>query len=99
MNLINKTTILNELKKIKPVLESKYLLSELALFGSYSRNEQSETSDIDILVNYQQKNYRNFFNTIEDIQKIFPDTEVQVVMKDGIKPKYFERLKNDLIYV
>lgn len=49
---MNKHFIIEQLKKIKPVLTKKYGVTELALFGSYSRNEETEKSDIDILVNY-----------------------------------------------
>jgi hypothetical protein len=32
------------------------------------------------------------------LEDIFKEKKVQVVSKAGIKPKYFERIKYDLIY-
>lgn len=38
------------LRRIKPRLQGRYLLSCLALFGSTARDEAGESSDIDVLV-------------------------------------------------
>ena len=95
---INKEIILQKLKEIKPLLAEKYNLTELALFGSYSRNEQTEESDIDIMVVLQNLSYRNLCYTAYTLEEIFPGKKIQVVSRDGIKPQYFERLKKDLLY-
>lgn len=50
---MDKHIIIQQLKKAKPFLSKKYGLTELALFGSYSRNEETDLSDIDIMVDYQ----------------------------------------------
>lgn len=95
---LSREDILGRLREIKPVLQQQYHLTELALFGSYARNEQTETSDIDILVNYCPKNYKDFIYSTDSIESLFPGYAVQFVSKDGIQPKYFESIKADLIY-
>ena len=95
---MDKATILAELKRVKPQLERKYGLSEIALFGSYSRDEQTPESDIDLLINFKEVNASNFFGCVFTLEDIFPDKKVQVVTRGGIKPKYFEAIKSDLIY-
>lgn len=52
---MDKNQIIQKLKTIKPVLQEKYGVYELALFGSYSRDEQTAASDIDIMVAYKKK--------------------------------------------
>ena len=42
--------ILERLRTIKPALQQEFPLRRMALFGSWARNEQTETSDVDILV-------------------------------------------------
>jgi predicted nucleotidyltransferase len=42
--------ILERLRRIKPDLETRYPIRELAVFGSYARGEQTEDSDVDVLV-------------------------------------------------
>ena len=96
--MINKDIIIQELKKVKPILSQKYGLTELALFGSFSRNEETDLSDIDIMVNFKNSMGLNYFDMVYDLEEIFKEKKVQVVSRGGIKPKYFERIKEDLIY-
>ena len=96
--MINKHIIIQELKKVKPILSQKYGLTELALFGSFSRNEETDLSDIDIMVNFKNSLGLNYFDMVYELEEMFKEKKVQVVSRGGIKPKYFERIKEDLIY-
>ena len=42
--------ILEQLQAVKPALQQEFPLRRLALFGSWARNEQTENSDVDLLV-------------------------------------------------
>jgi uncharacterized protein len=97
-NFMDKHIIIQQLKKAKPLLSEKYGLTELALFGSYSRNEETNLSDIDIMVNYEIPMGLKYFDLVYELEDIFKEKKVQVVSRGGIKPKYFERIKHDLIY-
>lgn len=77
-----------EIKKIlsenKEILK-RYKVKSIALFGSYVRNEQTEDSDIDFLVEFEQDTYNNFVNlifTLEDLLK----KEVTVVSTEDLSP-------------
>ncbi len=67
---LTKQDIGNLLKKNKNVLE-KYKIREIALFGSYVRGEQTENSDIDLLVEFEKSaalfNIRNLENFLPGI--------------------------------
>lgn len=95
---MNQTDIIAKLKEIKPLLASRYNLRSLALFGSYSRNEQSANSDIDLLIDLRNTNADDFFSCAFALQDLFQNRKVDVVTKDAVKPKYFEAIENDLIY-
>ena len=47
------------LRKHKPVLQEKYKVKEIGVFGSYVRGEQSKISDIDILVQFSEWSKQN----------------------------------------
>lgn len=96
--ITTKKDILLKLRSIKPLLQEKYNLTELALFGSYARDEQQPESDIDIMVKLSTQSFRNFCDTAYTLEDLFPGIKVQIVSRGGIRPQYFERLKNDLIY-
>lgn len=97
---MNKEIIIQKLQEIKPGLQERYGVTELALFGSYSRDEQTDESDIDVMVsfNFNKNLGSNFLDMMYELDNLF-HKEVQVVSKDGIKPKYFQAIKEDLIYV
>jgi predicted nucleotidyltransferase len=92
------TNIIQTLRSAKPDLSGEFGLQEIALFGSYARNEQKPESDIDIMVQVNQTSFRNFSALCHKIVALFPGKTVQVVSRQAIKPQYFARLKKDLIY-
>ena len=93
-----KETILQKLGEIKPLLKEKYHLTELALFGSYARDEQTPQSDIDIMVLTERIPFREYCKMYYLIENVFAGNKVEIVSKKAIRPQYFERLKDDLIY-
>ena len=77
-----------EIKKIlsenKEILK-RYKVKSIALFGSYVRNEQTEDSDIDFLVEFEQDTYNNFVNLIFTLEDLFKK-EVTVVSTEDLSP-------------
>ena len=70
----------------------------MAIFGSYSRNEQDKNSDLDIVVEFNDKIGIRFIDLAEELEKLI-GFKVDLVSRKGIKEKYFERIKEDLTYV
>ena len=50
--MISKENILSYLIDIKPMLEEQFHVSKIGLFGSFVRNEQTESSDIDLIIEF-----------------------------------------------
>ena len=96
---MNKQHILNLLTEVKPYLQEKYKLQEIALFGSYARNEETAESDVDLMVEENTNSFRDYSAMYHFVASLFEGKKVQMVSKNAIKPKYFERLKADLVYV
>ncbi len=48
--MLKKEKILKFIKLNRETLEEQFFVEKIALFGSYARNEQTEKSDIDLLV-------------------------------------------------
>lgn len=51
-----------KLKELKPIIQHRYFVEKIGYFGSYSRNEQNENSDIDILVKFKKPIGWEFFD-------------------------------------
>ena len=87
------------LRKLKPMLESRYHVDSIGLFGSIVRNDfNSEHSDVDIVVSFTQPIGIEFIDLAELLEKSLR-RKVDVVSLKGIKEKYFEEIKNDIVYV
>jgi uncharacterized protein len=92
-------TILKKLKDSKSELEQKYSISELGLFGSYARGDHKETSDIDILVDFNKKiDAFEYIQLAHDLEELL-NHKVDVVSRRGIKPQYLPYVEKNLIYV
>ena len=81
---MTKEDIKNTINKHKEIIE-KYKVKSIALFGSYVRGEQTEDSDIDLLVEFKEKTYDNFINLIFSLEKLF-NKEVTVVTLQALSP-------------
>ncbi len=96
---MNKNQILNTLAEAKPLLKARFGVNTIALFGSYSRNDNTPDSDIDLLAEFETPSYRNLCRACYFLETYFEGTKLQLVTRNAIKPSYFEAIKQDLIYV
>lgn len=80
---------------------SKYGIKAIGLFGSYVRDEQSEISDIDILLDFEpdKENFDNFMAVYDMIEKMFKNQRVEVVTKNGLSPYIGPKILNEVQYV
>ena len=64
-----------------------YGVRRIGLFGSYSRGEQTETSDMDILVEFEddEKTFDNYMDLKFFLEDLF-GLKVDLVMEGTIKP-------------
>jgi predicted nucleotidyltransferase len=90
--------IKSRLSNHKNHLLNDYPIKSIAIFGSYSRNENRNDSDLDILVEFNDKIGIRFIDLADEIENIV-GVKVDLVSKDGIKEKYLKAIDPDLIYV
>ena len=94
---------IEELKKIlrdhKHRLEDEYGVKEIGVFGSYSKNMETKSSDIDILIEFKKGvdllTFVNLKNYLSDLLEI----NVDLVMKKALKPKIGERILKEVLYI
>jgi predicted nucleotidyltransferase len=91
-------TILERLRSYKPVLQRKYPISRLGVFGSYARGTATENSDIDVAVEINGPMGLNFVTMANEIEDLF-GIKVDVVPKRAIKSTYLPSVENDILYV
>jgi predicted nucleotidyltransferase len=96
--MVSLIDIKEKLKNNKAKLSSKYGLSYIAIFGSYGRGQQTNDSDVDILVDFDKPIGIEFIDLAYELEEILK-VKVDLVSKNGIKPNYFKNIENELIYV
>ena len=96
---MKKTEIVKIIKKNKPELASRYGVSQLGLFGSYVRQQENESSDIDILVSFSRDvDLFDFVDLRELLEKIL-NSKVDLVMVSALKPAIGKRILEEVEYV
>jgi len=98
--MISSTEIINFLKDNKHYLKTHYHCVEIGLFGSFARNEQTNKSDIDILVVFEP-NTPDLYNTelkLKKYLKMHFNREVDICAKKWIKPILKPLVLKDAIY-
>ena len=55
MPAMNTQGLLIKLKELRPIIAARYKAKEISLFGSFVRGEQSASSDIDVLVEFEEE--------------------------------------------
>jgi predicted nucleotidyltransferase len=95
-------TELNSIKQmltqLKPELTRKYFVNSIGLFGSVVRNDFSEKSDIDIIVDFSKPIGIEFIDLANYIESKLRK-KVDLVSRNGVKPKYFHQIESEIIYV
>jgi uncharacterized protein len=96
----NKEFILSTIKSKKSEISS-YGIKSIGLFGSYARDEQSENSDIDILIDFEpeNENFDNYMAVCDIIEKLFNNQRVEIVTKNGLSPYIGPKILNEVKYV
>ena len=91
-------TILERLRMIKPALQQEFPLRRMALFGSWARNEQTETSDVDILVEVDPSIGLRFVTLAERLESLL-EQRVDLVSSRAVKSTLLKQIQAELIDV
>jgi uncharacterized protein with HEPN domain/predicted nucleotidyltransferase len=86
----------SKLIELSPVLCEKYNISNIGYFGSFARNQQTDSSDIDILIDASDP--KNYFDMSDELAEMF-GREVQVVRKDLLIDEFRDSILEDVRFV
>ena len=96
-NMIDKNYILTFLKEHKEQLKSNYQVNKIGLFGSFARDEATDDSDIDILVD-MPSSFDNYFDLKYFLEDNF-QREVDLGKEKQLRLLIKEHIQNEIIYV
>jgi predicted nucleotidyltransferase len=90
--------IKNALTKHKEKLKQNYKVKKIGIFGSYARGEQKETSDVDVLVEFEEPVGFAFIHLADSLEELL-GIKVDLTTKDAIKPNRWKYIKDDLVCI
>jgi len=82
----------NKIAMLKPLLKSKFNVNKIGYFGSFARNQQTESSDLDVLVEFSKPIGWEFFD-LQDLLEKELNTKIDLVTINALK----EQIKNSII--
>ena len=85
--MLSQQEILEVLSRNLNKWKDQYGVKRIALFGSYSRDDQRDSSDIDLLVEFDEKamTFDNYMDLKVNLEDLF-QKPVDLVILDDIKP-------------
>jgi uncharacterized protein len=88
------------IKRHKAEIREKYGVIIVGIFGSYTRGEQRETSDIDIIVELERPIGLKFYELWDYLENIL-GIKVDVLTLSALKQKtlLWENVKEDIVYI
>ncbi len=87
------------LEKYKQEIAEKYNVSEIGVFGSYTRGQQRDQSDIDILVSFSKPIGFIKYMRLEFYLTELLGRKVDLVTKDSLKPHIGKVILRETQYV
>ena len=69
----------------------------LGLFGSHTRGEGKDSSDLDFLVDLEHHTFDSYMDLKEFLEDLF-EVEVDLVLVDAIKPRLRETILGETVY-
>ena len=76
----------------------RFGVRQLGIFGSVARNEQTEKSDVDVLVELEKETFDAYMGLLFYLEELF-GRKVDLAIKDSLKPRIKDRILSETVYV
>ncbi len=99
---MTKTVIIKLIKSRLPAFSEEYGVKRIGVFGSGITDRFTDTSDIDLVVEFARPIGFKFLDLAEDLEKLL-GRKVDILTPDGVNsirvPSVAESIKEDIEYV
>ena len=90
---------IRKLVAFKQTFGNQFGITKFGIFGSVARQENTEDSDIDIVVEVEKPTLSLMYELKEALKQLF-DCEVDLVrFRDSLRPLFKSNIQRDVIYV
>jgi uncharacterized protein len=91
--------MLELLRGLRHELKEQYHVKSIGIFGSYSRKRQTEQSDIDLVVEFDQPIGMMAFVHMKNLISDRLTIKVDLVTPEGLHPLIREQVMHEVVYV
>lgn len=85
------------LKMHEGEIKKRFGVRRIGLFGSFARGEQKDTSDVDILVEFDEPTFDNFMELAFFLEDLF-GRRVELVTPDSLSPYIAPYVKKEVVW-
>ncbi len=89
--------IIEILKKHKDIIQKKYTVKKIGIFGSYAKGTQKKSSDIDILVELETPTYNNFIDLAFYLEELY-GKKIDLITMKGLSPYIFPYVEKEVVW-
>lgn len=89
--------VIDILKSHEIEIKKKFGVKRIGLFGSFARGEQKDTSDVDILVEFEEPTFDNFMNLAFFLEDLL-SRRVELVTPDSLSPYIAPFVKKEVVW-
>lgn len=73
-------------------------VTQFGIFGSVARDEDTENSDIDVLVDLEKETFDNYMGLLFYLEDLF-GKKVDLAIKNSLKPRIKDRILSETVYI
>jgi predicted nucleotidyltransferase len=96
---MSRESVLAILRELQPTLRREHGVSSLSLFGSTGRNEATERSDVDLLVEFDRPiGLFRLFQLQDELQNLL-GTPVDIGTRNSLRPRIKANVEADEVHV
>ncbi|UZO81299.1 nucleotidyltransferase domain-containing protein [Aquimarina sp. ERC-38] len=99
--MLSKQEVISKILDHKEQIKA-FGISELGLFGSYVREQQTKESDIDLLIDFESmgsKSFRSFMDFCYFVEDLFTTSKADIVTKNGLSKYIGPQILKEVEYV
>jgi len=95
-------TVKDILEENKDEIKDRFGVESIGLFGSCARGEETEESDVDVIVEFKDANFDDFMELAFYLEDLL-DRDVDILTPAGLKgiriPEVNEEISRSVVYV
>ncbi len=89
--------IIDILRKRDREIKERFHVKRIGLFGSFARGDEKETSDVDIMVEFEKPTFNNFMNLAFFLEDLF-GRRVELVTPDSLSPYIASYVAREVVW-